>query len=78
MENNLKILSNDMAAMQMVRIARRNGQVHMYVNHSICVAKVVDNFLEYFPEEVIAETGTTNVEVQAEVDGHSGCGDGDH
>jgi len=50
----------------------------MFVNHSICEAEVVDNFLEYFPEEVVAETGTTNVEVQAEVDGHSGCSDGDH
>jgi len=78
LENNLKILTDDMGAMQMVRIARRNGQVHMYVNHSICEVEVVDNFLEYFPEEVVAEIGTTNVEVQAEVDGHSGCGDGDH
>jgi len=78
LENNLKILNDDMGAMQMVRIARRNGQVHMYVNHSICEAEVVDNFLEYFLEEVVAEIGTTNVEVQAEVDGHSGCGDGDH
>jgi len=78
LENNLKHLTDDIGAMQMVRIARSNGQVHMYVNHSICEAEVVDNFLEYFPEEVVAEIGTTNVEVQAEVDGHSGCGDGDH
>jgi len=49
----------------------------MFVSHSICEAEVVDNFLEYFPEEVVAETGTRNVEVQVEVDGHSGCGDGD-
>jgi len=78
LENNLKNLTDDMSAMQMVRFARRNGQVHMYVNHSISEAEVVDNFLEYFPEEVVAKIGTTNVEVQAEVDGHSGCGDGDH
>jgi len=78
LKNNLKILSDDMGAMHMVNIARRNGQVHMFVNHSICELEVVDNFLECFPEEVVAETGTTNVEVQAEVDGHSGYGDGDH
>ena len=78
LENNLKILSGDMGAMHMVNIARRNGHVHMFVSHSICEAEVVDNFLEYFAEEVVAETKTRNIEVQAEVDGHSGCGDGDH
>ena len=33
--------------MHMVDIARRNGQVHMFMVHSICEAEVVDNFLEY-------------------------------
>jgi len=27
---------------------------------------------------VVAKTGTKNVEIQGEVDGHSGCGDGEH
>ena len=50
----------------------------MFVIHSICKAEVVDNFLGYFPKEVVAETWTKTVEVQGEVDGHSGCGDGNH
>jgi len=78
LENYLKVLSDDKGAMHMVNIARRNRQVHMFVIHSICEVEVMENFLEYFPEEVVAETGTKNVEVQGEVDGHIGCGDGDH
>jgi len=40
-------LFDDKGAMHMVDIARRNGQVHMFMVHSICEAEVVDNFLEY-------------------------------
>jgi len=49
LENNLQRLCDDNGAMHMVDIARRNGQVHMFVVHSICEAEIVDNLLEYFP-----------------------------
>jgi len=48
-------------------IARRNVKVRMFVIHSVCEAKVVDNFLEYFTKEVMATTRTENVAVQGEV-----------
>ncbi|XP_027913228.1 sarcoplasmic reticulum histidine-rich calcium-binding protein-like [Vigna unguiculata] len=65
LENNLKILNDDMGAMQMVRIARRNGQVHMYVNHSICEAEMQQD-MEYELEDDADSHHNIRVEPQTE------------
>ena len=49
LENKLKLLSDDKGALHMVNIARRNGNVHLFVVHTVSEAEVFDNFLEYYP-----------------------------
>jgi len=74
LENKLKLLSDDKGALHMVNIARRDGNVHLFVVHTVSEAEVVDNFLEYYPlGDDNNETGNGNVEVQGQMDCDSVC-----
>jgi len=48
LEGRLELLSDDQGAWHMVNIAILNGQVHLYVVHTMDKPQVV-NMLEYYP-----------------------------
>ena len=77
LEERLQHFIDDVGALHMVSIAKRHGEVHMFVIHSIFEAEVV-HMLEYFPvwenatvpeivaDQVEAEFGEVEVEVQCD------------
>ena len=74
LQNKLKLLCDDKGALHMADIARRNGNVHLFIVHIVSEAEVVDNFLEYYPlGDDNIETGHGNVKVQGEMDCDSAC-----
>jgi len=47
LEERLQYFFDDVGAFHMVNIAKRHGEIHMFVIHSVCEAKLV-HMLEYF------------------------------
>ncbi|XP_014522674.1 uncharacterized protein LOC106779133 [Vigna radiata var. radiata] len=56
LENRLEPLLDDVGAMQMITLARLNGQVHLFVVHKVSEPEVI-HMLEYVPENTVEEQG---------------------
>jgi len=50
LDDRLQLLCDDSGAMHMVNIARLNGEVHLFVEHSLSEPQVIE-MLEYYLDE---------------------------
>jgi len=65
LDDRLQLLCDDSGALHMFNIARLNGEVHLFVEHSLFEPQVIE-MLEYYPDEPdTQEEGEPQVENQS-------------